>query len=120
MKKVHSLNDFPKFNDGVANVYREKKRTTDFAERKNAKGIEHLDFICKLDYEQMSKREQDQQFANDNGHSLSMKIRTRYVYLVDNKCKIIIDKTLYDIYDIDKTRTELYLYLEEVRSIVNE
>ena len=110
---------FPKFNDGVAFVYREKKRATNFQERKNAKGIDDLELLCKLDYEQMSKREQDQQFANDNGHSLSMKIRTRYVGIVDNKCKVVISDTLYDIYDIDKTRTELYLYLEEVRTIVN-
>lgn len=109
---------FPKFNDGVASVYREKERSTDFNAKVNAKGLDDLNFICKLNYEQMSKREQDLEFAYNNGHSLSMKIRTRYVGLVDNKCKVVIDNALYDIYDIDKTRTELYLYLQEVRKIV--
>lgn len=112
------MKTFPKFNDGVVNVYREKERSTSFNAKVNAKGIDDLDFVCKLDYEQMSKREQDIEFANQSGHSLSMKIRTRYVGMVDNKCKVIIDSTLYDVYDIDKTRTELYLYLEEARKIV--
>lgn len=112
------MKTFPKFNDGVAGVYREKERSTGFNAKINAKGLDDLDFVCKLDFEQMSKREQDQEFANQNGHSLSMKIRTRYVNIVDNKCKVVIDSTLYDVYDIDKTRTELYMYLEEVRKIV--
>lgn len=112
------MKTFPKFNDGVASVYREKQRSTGFNAKINAKGLDDLDFVCKLDFEQMSKREQDQEFANQNGHSLSMKIRTRYVNIVDNKCKVVIDGTLYDVYDIDKTRTELYMYLEEVRKIV--
>ena len=111
------MKTFPKFNDGVATIYKEKERNTNFKAKVNAKELDDLDFICKLDYEQMSKREQDQEFANQSGHSLSMKIRTRYVNLVDNKCKVVIDSTLYDIYDIDKTRTELYLYLEEARKI---
>lgn len=112
------MKKFPRFNDGVANLYREKERSTGFNAKVNTKAIDDLEFICKLDFEQMSKREQDQEFANQSGHSLSMKIRTRYVSVVDNKCKVIIDNTLYDIYDVDKTRTELYLYLEEERKIV--
>lgn len=111
------MRTFPKFNDGVAKIYREKPRITDFAAKKNTKLIDDLDFICKVDFEQMSKREQDQEFASQNGHSLNMKIRSRYIPIVDNKCKVIIDNTLYDIYDLDKTRTEMYLYLEEVCTI---
>lgn len=112
------MRTFPKFNDGIATIYKEKERSTGFNAKVNAKGLDDLDFICKLNFEQMSKREQDQEFANQSGHSLSMKIRTRYVNVVDNKCKVVIDNTLYDVYDIDKTRTELYLYLEEAKKIV--
>lgn len=112
------MKTFPKFNDGVALVYREKERSTDFNAKVNAKALDDLNFVCKLDYEQMTKREQDLEFANQNNHSLSMKIRTRYVSFIDNRCKVLIDRTLYDVYDIDKTRTELYLYLEEARKIV--
>ena len=112
------MKTFPKFNDGIAYIYKEKERSSGFNAKVNAKELDDLNFICKLDFEQMSKREQDQEFANQNGHSLSMKIRTRYVSFVDNKCKAVIENTLYDVYDIDKTRTELYLYLEEARKIV--
>lgn len=112
------MKTFPKFNDGVAHVYREKERSTSFSAKVNAKELDDLDFVCKLDFEQMSKREQDLEFANQSGHSLSMKVRTRYVGIVDNRCKVVIENTLYDIYDIDKTRTELYLYLEEARKLV--
>lgn len=112
------MRTFPKFNDGVAFIYREKERNTGFNAKVNAKALDDLDFVCKVAYEQMTKREQDQEFANQSGHSLNMKVRTRYVSFIDNKCKAVIDNTLYDIYDIDKTRTELYLYLEEARKIV--
>lgn len=108
-------NNFPKFNDGVASVYTETARRNTFKE--NARNLDDLVFVCKLDFEELSKREQDQEFANQNGYSLSMKIRTRYIKGVNNKCKVVINNTLYDIYDIDKTRTELYLYLEEVRQL---
>lgn len=111
------MRQFPRFNDGVAKIYKERERNTSFSAKVTAKELGDLEFVCKLNYEQMSKREQDQQFANQEGHSLSMKIRTRYVPVVNNKYKVIIDNTLYDIYDIDKTRTELYLYLEEARKI---
>ena len=110
-------NNFARLNDGVAYVYREKPRRTDFSAKKNVRELDDLDFVCKLAFEEMSKRQQDQEFANQNGFSLSMKIRTRFVANVDSKCKVVINGFLYDIADIDKTRTELYLYLEEVREI---
>lgn len=108
---------FPRFNDGVAYVYAEATKRSTFGAKENTREVEESDLICKLDFEQMSKREQDQEFANQNGYSLSMKIRTRYVEAVKSHCKVVIENTLYDIFDIDKTRTEQYLYLEEVRKI---
>jgi len=111
--------DFPRFNDGVASIYNETAKRTTFNAKENARGFDDLEFVCKLDFEELSKREQDQEFANANGHTLSMKIRTRFVERVKSNCKVVIGDTLYDIYDIDKTRTELYLYLEEVRKIVD-
>lgn len=109
--------EFALLNDGVAYVYREKVRRTDFNAKKNTRTIDDLDFVCKLAFEEMSKRQQDLEFASQNGYSLSVKIRTRFVPKVDSKCKVVINDFLYDIYDMDKTRTELYLYLQEVRQI---
>ena len=71
----------------------------------------------KLDYEESSKREQDMDFAEQNGFSLSLKIRTRYMPLVDNKCKAVIDGYLYDVSYVDKNRVEQWLYLEGVKQL---
>lgn len=110
-------NEFARYNDGVAFVYKEKAKSTTFNAKENTRVLDDLDPICKLDFEELSKRQQDQEFASQSGFSLSMKIRTRFVQGVDAKCKVVIGDTLYAVSYIDKTRTELYLYLEEVRKI---
>ena len=112
-----SKQKFVCFNDGSIKIYREKEKKSNFAAKENARGLEDLEYICKLDFEQLSIRQQDQEFAEQNGFSVNMKLRTRFVSLVDSKCKAIIGNTLYDVSYIDKTRTDLYLYLEEVRQI---
>lgn len=108
---------FSKYNDGFVRVYREKERQSDFSAKKNVSTLEDMDFIVRLDFEEMSKREQDLQFAEQNDFTLSMKIKTRFFKGVDNKCKAVIDGYLYDVSYIDKTKTEMYFYLEGVRTI---
>lgn len=110
-------NDFSRYNDGMAYIYREKERQTDFSAKRNVKTIDDMDFIMKLAFEECSKREQDLTFAEQNGFTLSMKIKTRYVKNVDNKCKAVIDGYLYDISYTDKSRTELFIYMEGVREL---
>lgn len=110
-------NEFARYNDGVVKVYRDIAVRTGFGAKQNTRGLDDLEFVVKLDFEEMSKRQQDQEFAEQNGFSLSMKIRTRRFDGVDSKCKAVIGDTLYDVSYLDKTRTELYLYLEEVRKI---
>jgi len=82
---------FSTYNDGVVLIYREKDRKTDFNAKRNVSTLADMDFVCKLDYEEMSKREQDLEFAEQMGFSLSMKIKTRFVKAVDSKCKAVID-----------------------------
>ena len=108
---------FNTYNDGVVHIYREKERRNDFNAKKNVSTLDDMTFICKLDFAEASKREQDLQFADQKGFSLSMKIRTRFVKEVDNKCKAVIDGYLYDVSYIDKTRTEMFLYMEGVKQI---
>lgn len=110
--------NFGRYNDGMVYIYREKERQTDFSAKRNVKTIDDMDFVMKLAFEECSKREQDLTFAEQNGFTLSMKIKTRYVKNVDNKCKAVIDGYLYDISYTDKSRTELYLYMEGVRELV--
>jgi SPP1 family predicted phage head-tail adaptor len=111
------MTKFSRYNDGVVSIYREKVQRSTFGAKENTRTLDGLDFVCKLAYEEMSKRQQDQEFAEQNGFSLNVKIRTRFVNGVDSKCKAVIGDTLYDVSYIDKTRTELYLFLEEVRQL---
>jgi len=67
--------------------------------------------------EEAAKRERDLTFAEQSGFSLTLKVKTRYVKGVDNMCKAVIDGYLYDVSYIDKTRTEMYWYLEGVGAI---
>lgn len=108
---------FETFNDGFVRVYREKPRPTDFNAKRNVATIDDMVFIARLDFEEKSRREQDLQFAEQNDFNLSLKIKTRLLKDIDNKCKAVIDGTLYDVSYLDKTRTEMYFYLSEVRKI---
>lgn len=108
---------FSKFNDGVVKIYREKERRTDFSAKQNAATLDDMEFIAKLDFEESAKREQDLEFAEQNGFSLTMKLKTRLVGSVDQKCKAVINNYLYDVSYIDKNRTEMWLYLEGVRKL---
>lgn len=110
-------NQFSKYNDGVVTIYRPKERRTDFAAKKNVSVIDDMDFVVKLAFEESSKRIQDLEFAERNDFSLSLKIRTRMIAAVDNKCKAVIDGYLYDISYLDKNRDEMWLYLEGVKKL---
>ena len=108
---------FSTYNDGVVSIYREKERRTDFSAKHNVETLREMDFIVKLAFEEAAKREQDLEFAEQNGFSLTMKLKTRLHASVDNKCKAVIDNYLYDVSYIDKNRTEMWLYLEGVRKL---
>lgn len=105
------------YNDGVVHIYRERPRKTDFSAKRNVATLEDMDFIARLDYEEASRREEDMDFAERSGFSLTLKVRTRAVPGVDNTCKAVIDGYLYDVRYIDKSRTEMWLYLEGVRTL---
>lgn len=105
------------FGDGVVSIYREKDRKTDFNARRNPTTIEDMEFICKLNFMEASKRQQDVEFAEQSGFQLSLKVRTRYVPAVRSKMKAVIDGYLYDISYLDKAGREMFLYLESVRRL---
>lgn len=111
---------FALYNDGVVSIYREKDIRSNFAAKVNAKSLDDMTFIAKLAYAEQSKREQDLEFAQQNGFSLSLKIKTRYVKGIDNKCKAVINGYLYDVNYVDATRTELYIYLEGIDHVTDD
>ena len=111
---------FSRYNDGVVYIYREEEgRKTDFSAKKNVKALEDMEYIVKLTFEEALKREQDIEFAQQNGFTLALKIKTRLCNEVDNKCKAVIDGYLYDVsyLDIDRRKAEMWLYLQGVKEI---
>lgn len=109
---------FDTYNDGKVFIYRDKGKRSNFGAKENVSEMDDLEFVVKLDFKECSKREQDLEFANQNDFSLSLKIETRYLQSVDNKCKAVINGYLYDVKHVDKTRTKMYLYMEGVKLLV--
>lgn len=105
---------FARYNDGVAYIYREKGKRSNFGAQINASALDDLEFIAKLAYAEQSKRLQDIEYAEQMGFSLELKIKTRFIQGIDNKCKVVINGYLYDIRHIDATKTEIYFYMEGV------
>lgn len=110
---------FSCYNDGVVNIYRPKEsdKQTNFSATKNVTSLDDMEYIVKLAYEEAAKREQDIDFANQNDFTLSLKVKTRLFKPVDNKCMAVIDGYLYSVSHIDKNRSEMWLYLQGVRSL---
>lgn len=108
---------FKKYNDGVVRIYCAKAKQTDFNAKRNVSALDDLEFVVRLDYGESSRREQDFEFAEQNGFSLTLKINTRAVPEVDNKCKAVIGDYLYDIHLVDRDRTDMWLYMEGVSKL---
>ena len=108
---------FSTYNDGIIRVYREKPKQTDFGAKRNARSIDDMELVARLDYEESSRREEDIEFAKQSGFSLTLKVKTRAVNGVNNLCKAVIDGYLYDVRHTDKDRTDMWLYLEGVRKL---
>ena len=111
---------FSLYNDGMVSIYREKDRRSNFSAKINAATLDDLELVAKLAYAETSKRQQDVEFAQQQGFTLTLKIKTRYIKGVDNKCKAIIDGFLYDVSHMDSTRTELFLYLQGVDYVTSD
>lgn len=105
---------FSLYNDGMVSIYREKDKRSNFSAKINAVSLNDLELVGKLAFAEASKRQQDVEYAQQQGFTLSLKIKTRYIKGVDNKCKAVIDGYLYDVSYVDSTRTELFLYLQGV------
>lgn len=107
------------YNDGVCFTAKEKTQATDFNARRNGREKTDYEAVTRLMFSQQSKREQDLEFAESLGRSLSLKIKTPFVQGVTSDQKIIIGNTVYDIInlDVDRKNREIYFYLEEVRTL---
>ncbi len=110
---------FPTFNDGMLRICIEKKQETDFGAPRNARKTEDFEYVMKLGFKEMSKRDEDLNFAESEDRTLSMKVKTRLRYQVKKTHMVLIEGMLYSIIHIDYDKAEevMYLYLEEVRKV---
>jgi hypothetical protein len=110
---------FATYNDGILFVCTSNKKEADFGATKNATTEDDLNKIIKLAYAEMSKRDEDQDFAESQGRVLSMKVKTRMRQQVNKLHMVMIGSILYSIIyvDFDKAAEEMYLYLEEARKL---
>lgn len=110
---------FSTYNSGLVTIVEDESQPTDFAAPLNTVSARDTKTIVKLAYDEKSKRDEDIQFAESKGRTLSMKIKTRLVKDVNTSHKAIIYNTLYSIIklDHDTTKGEMYFYLEEERKL---
>ena len=109
---------FSTFNDGIVHICDAKERKTNFGAVKNATTRNDLTHIIRLNYSECSKRDEDIAFASSQGRTLSVKIKTR-LYRIAPTQKAIIGDILYSIIKIDhdKSKQEMYIYMEEERRL---
>lgn len=107
------------FNDGFIKIYSSNEEYSKFGAKKNAKSLEDLNYIIKLAYEESYRRQQDLDFAEASGRTLSLKVKTRCYKGIQTDYKVVIDGCLYDIIDIDMDRynQEMFFYLEYVKEV---
>lgn len=110
---------FSTFNDGVLFICKPESEYSSFNAVKNLSRRVDLEKIGKLNFDEMSRREQDLQFAESQGRNLTVKVKTRLQSRVTKFHQVLIEDTLYSIIDldIDRNRSEMYLFLEEVRKL---
>lgn len=106
------------YNDGFLKVYRRKKEN--LTANRNVTNLDELDFVIKLAFEELSRRQQDLEFAEQNSFSLSLKVKTPKPMAkkgIDTNCYAVMEDILYGIRFIDTNSTEYYFYLEKVRKL---
>ena len=83
------------------------------------KKLSDMTFIVSLAFEEMSKRDQDLEFAEANNRQLSLKLKTPLYEGVNKMHKVVLNGSLYDLIKLDYSKKDevMYFYLEEVRKI---
>ena len=110
---------FDTFTGGVLQICTAPLTTSDFGAVKNITTDSDLTIIYTLAFDEMSKRQSDAEFASSAGHTLDLKVKTRYIKDITTDQRVLIGKRLYSIYSADYSgdKTVLYLYLELEREL---
>lgn len=117
--RMKTKTKIPLFNDGFIDCYKTNEMKSDFNAPKNAKKLSDMTFIVSLAFEEMSKRDQDLEFAEANNRQLSLKLKTPLYEGVNKMHKVVLNGSIYDIIKLDYSKKDevMYFYLEEVRKI---
>lgn len=110
----------PSYSSGVLTVVEQKQVMTDFGARRNAKTLDDTNPLASLCYEVVSIRDSDQEFADREAFTLSLKVKCPAFNVVKPDHMVIIDRMLYAIKYMDKDPANIWLYLEEVREIKDD
>lgn len=114
---LQTKKELPTYPDGVLGIYKAKPRKTDFGARRNIEKRSDMEFVASLCFNAQTIREQDYEFAERASFKLSLKVKSPRFDLVTSDHLALIGNTLFDVSHIDKTKDEMYLFLEEVRDI---
>lgn len=110
---------FSTFNDGMLYICKPESEVNSFNAVKNPVKRSDLTRTLKLAFCEMSRRDQDLAFAESQGRTLTLKIKTRLHGDITKQHQVLIGDILYSIIhlDPDRSKDEMYLYLEEVRKL---
>ena len=117
---LNKRHKFHKFNEGVVKIYRDNTTNSSFGAKKNSTKLSDMEYLGKLDYYQQTCRQEDLEYCEQLGFSLSLKIKTHLKKDVKIKHKAVINNTLYTINFINHSKKAMYLYLERVRELETE
>lgn len=110
---------FSTYNQGILCICEIDNESSSFNAPKNPTASTDMKKIQKLDFEKVSIREQDKDFAESKDRTLTMKVKTRYHASATTDRQVLIGNDLYDIFNVDPdtAEKEMYLYLEKVRTL---
>lgn len=102
----------PSYSDGVVRIFEECATPSSFGAKTNVDTVDDLKPVVRLFFRSCSVREQDYQVSEALGFTCSAKVCTHNYGFVRVGHKAVIRGHLYSISHIDRTATEMYLYLE--------
>lgn len=104
------------YNDGVIYIFEDCAERNTFGAKLNEADLR---FVCKFCFCEMTQRQKDQEFAQAEGFSLSLKVKTPFCRLIkkNKKFKAKIGTSLYDVSYYDTSKMSLFFYLEYIREV---
>ncbi|MFR3835786.1 phage head closure protein [Eubacterium sp.] len=109
---------FDNYIDGVVKICEKIEKKSNFRANINVTTMDDLKVIAKMNYQKMSRRIQDVEFAKSNGFELTMKIKIRKIKNITSDNVVVIENKMHSIKHIDDDgNTNLYLYLQGEREL---